>query len=186
VDTAVAPSADAVSWINPRIRPGEQRQVVTGIPGKTGIIYTLDRATGEFLWATPSVGQNVVSNIDGATGVVTENSEVVFTRDGQEVMTCPTMQGGKDWEAVAYSPLTNHMHMPFRHTCSRLLAEAGNGWYSLIGRTQLAPGVSQVGTIQAISVEMGETIWTHGQEAFTMSLLATGGELIFGGDGNGR
>ena len=186
VDTAVAPSADAVSWINPRIRPGEQRQVVTGIPGKTGIIYTLDRATGEFLWATPSVGQNVVSNIDGATGVVTENSEVVFTRDGQEVMTCPTMQGGKDWEAGAYSPLTNHMYMPLRHTCSRLLAEAGNGWYSLIGRTQLAPGVDQVGTIQAISVETGETIWTHDQEAFTMSLLATGGELIFGGDGNGR
>jgi alcohol dehydrogenase (cytochrome c) len=186
VDTAVAPSADAVSWINPRIRPGEQRQVVTGIPGKTGIIYTLDRATGEFLWATPSVGQNVVSNIDGATGVVRENSEVVFTRDGQEVMTCPTMQGGKDWEAGAYSPLTNHMYMPLRHTCSRLLAEAGRGWYSLIGQTQLAPGVDKVGTIQAISVETGETIWTHDQEAFTMSLLATGGELVFGGDGNGR
>ena len=29
------------------------RQVVTGIPGKTGVVYTLDRATGEFLWATP-------------------------------------------------------------------------------------------------------------------------------------
>jgi len=25
-----------VAWINPRIRPGERRKVVTGIPGKTG------------------------------------------------------------------------------------------------------------------------------------------------------
>ena len=75
VDTAVTPSATAVSWINPRLRPGERRKVVTGIPGKTGVVYTLDRETGEFLWATPTVTQNVISNIDGATGAVTENSE---------------------------------------------------------------------------------------------------------------
>ena len=51
---------------------------MTGIPGKTGVVYTLDRETGEFLWATPTVAQNVISHIDGATGVVTENPEVVF------------------------------------------------------------------------------------------------------------
>ena len=35
VDTAVAPNPSEVSWINPRLRPGEVRKVVTGIPGKT-------------------------------------------------------------------------------------------------------------------------------------------------------
>ena len=68
---------------------------MTGIPGKTGIVYTLDRATGEFLWATPTVAQNVVSSIDGATGAVSENSEVVFRREGQEVLACPTLIGGR-------------------------------------------------------------------------------------------
>ena len=43
VDTAVAPNAAAVSWINPRLRSGERRKVVTGIPGTTGVVYTLDR-----------------------------------------------------------------------------------------------------------------------------------------------
>ena len=186
VDSAVAPSADAVSWINPRLTPGERRRVVTGIPGKTGIIYTLDRETGEFLWATPSVSQNVVSHIDGATGAVSENGEVVFNRLGQEVMACPIWQGGKDWEAGAYSPLTNHMYMPLRHTCGRVRATEDAGWYSLQVRSQITPGEDQLGTIQAISVETGETTWTHDQEAFTMSLLATGGNLIFGGDSNGR
>ena len=76
-----------MSWINPRLRPGERRKVVTGIPGKTGVVYTLDRETGEFLWATPTVGQNVISSIDGATGAVTENSEVVFSATGQSVTT---------------------------------------------------------------------------------------------------
>ena len=84
VDTAVAPDPDAVAWINPRLQPGETRKVVTGVPGKTGVVYTLDRETGEFLWATPTITQNVISNIDGATGEVTENAEVIFTRMGQE------------------------------------------------------------------------------------------------------
>ena len=122
VDTAVAPDPDAVSWINPRIRPGEVRKVMTGIPGKTGVVYTLDRETGEFLWATPTVAQNVIDHIDGATGAVTENAEVIFTAEGQTVLACPNMHGGKDWEAGAYSPLTNTLYMPMRNMCQRLLA----------------------------------------------------------------
>ena len=74
-----------MSWINARLRPNEVRRVVTGIPGKTGVVYKLDRETGEFLWATPTVAQNVISDIDGATGAVTENAELVFTTLGQEV-----------------------------------------------------------------------------------------------------
>ena len=111
------PEPDAVSWINPRLQPGEVRKVMTGIPGKTGVVYTLDRETGEFLWATPTVAQNVISDIDGATGAVTENSEVVFSALGQEVLACPTLHGGKDWEAGAYSPLTNTMYYPLRNAC---------------------------------------------------------------------
>ncbi len=65
VDVAVAPSRDEVPWINPRVRSGEVRKVMTGIPGKTGLVYTLDRATGEFLWARPTITQNVISAIDG-------------------------------------------------------------------------------------------------------------------------
>ncbi|MYH32040.1 MAG: PQQ-binding-like beta-propeller repeat protein, partial [Acidobacteria bacterium] len=110
VDTAVAPDADAVEWINPRLNPGEIRKVMTGIPGKTGVVYTLDRETGEFLWARPTITQNVISGIDGATGAVTENPELIFTAEGQEMLTCPHATGGKDWEAGAYSPLTNMMY----------------------------------------------------------------------------
>ena len=188
VDTAVAPDAGAVDWINPRLRPGERRQVVTGIPGKTGVVYTLDRATGEFLWATPTIAQNVISHIDGATGAVTENSEVVFSATGQQVTACPTWYGGKDWEAGAYSPLTNTMYMPLRNTCARMMSVPmeENAFYALTIREEIAPGTDQLGTVQAISVETGETVWRHDQRASTTSLAATGGGLVFGGDANGR
>ena len=124
LDTAVAPDPAVVPWINPRLRHGEVRKVVTGIPGKTGIVYTLDRETGEFLWATPTITQNVISGIDGATGAVTENPEVVFTGDGQTVLACPTLVGGKDWEAGAYSPQTGLMYFPVAQ-CLR--ADDGHG-----------------------------------------------------------
>ena len=40
-----------------RLQHGEVRKVVTGIPGKTGVVYTLDREAAEFQWATPTVTQ---------------------------------------------------------------------------------------------------------------------------------
>jgi PQQ-dependent dehydrogenase (methanol/ethanol family) len=202
VETAVTPDPDAVSWINPNLQIGEVRKVVTGIPGKTGIVYTLDRATGEFLWATPTVYQNVIEDIDGASGAVTVNPEVIFRESEQVVFVCPTWIGGKDWEAGAYSPLTNTMYYPLRNTCAQMLATAdfssdtaqaltaggqgGLAIYSLAGRHQIAPGTDNLGTVRAISAETGVTKWLYEQRAGTMSLVATGGGLIFGGDSNGR
>ena len=196
VDTAVAPDPDAVAWINPRLQPGETRKVVAGVPGKTGVVYTLDRETGEFLWATPTITQNVISNIDGATGEVTENAEVIFTRMGQEVLSCPSWGGGKNWPAGAYSPLTNTMYIPMQNTCARVLSTSTGAsapedysflqGYQLAARFQLAPGKEDRGSIWAISAETGETTWLHEQPAGTQALVATGGGLVFGGDANGR
>ena len=191
VDTAVAPDPSAVSWINPNLRPGEVRRVVTGIPGKTGVVYTLDRATGEFLWATPTITQNVITNIDGATGAVSENSELVFTSRGQQVMTCPTYNGGKDWEAGAYSPQTNMMYMPLRNTCARMMVVESSDTlplelYSLAVRQEIAPGTEMVGAVHAISAETGAIAWKYEQRAATASLFASGGGLVFVGDANGR
>ena len=76
VDTAVAPDAATCCGSIRRLSPANAAKCITGIPGKTGVVYTLDRQTGEFLWARPTVYQNVISKIDGATGEVTVNDEV--------------------------------------------------------------------------------------------------------------
>ena len=190
LSTEVAPDAEAVPWINPRLEAGETRRVVTGIPGKTGVIYTLDRATGEFLWARPTVEQNVIADIDGATGAVTENEELVFTALGQVLLVCPSMHGGKDWEAGAYSPLTNTMYFPLRNACMPTLTttapEASHREYALSVRFQLSAGKDMLGSIHAVSAATGRTEWLYEQRASTTSLLATGGRLLFGGDTAGR
>jgi alcohol dehydrogenase (cytochrome c) len=186
VDTAVAPDPSEVAWINPRLRPGERRRVMTGIPGKTGIVYTLDRVTGEFLWARPTVTQNVVKNIDGATGKVEIDPERVFTHAGHELMVCPGTNGGKNWPAGAYSPRTNAMYMPMQNMCMNAKIQSGERdprlVYGFSTEYIATPGATNIGVVWAISAEKGTTLWKHEQRVGVLSLAATGGGLVFGGD----
>jgi alcohol dehydrogenase (cytochrome c) len=190
VENAVAPVARDVLWINPKIKAGERRKVITGIPGKTGVVYTLDRKTGEFLWARPTVSQNVIRNIDGATGEVVVNEEAIFTRINQTVVTCPGSTGGKNWPAGAYSPLTNTMYIPLQNMCQTATTTTDqrdpSKVYGLTMQQQLPLGMDKVGTIFAISVESGQTAWKYEQRAGTLSVVTTGGGLVFGGDDAGR
>ena len=190
VDIAVAPNTAQVPWINPRLKPGERRKVVTGIPGKTGIVYTLDRETGEFLWARPTVQQNIVGSIDGETGRVTVNPQVVFSETRQKVEICPSFGGGRNFTAGSYSPLTQAMYMPLFNTCAvETVAAAGDGILGMLGirhDTKPVPPDHDIGTLHAISVKTGETLWRYDQRAAITSVLATGGGLIFAGDTAGR
>jgi alcohol dehydrogenase (cytochrome c) len=194
VDTAVTPKASEVPWINPRIRPGERRKVVTGVPGKTGLVYTLDRQTGEFLWARPTVLQNVISGIDGATGEVTVNRDVIFNQMGDQHLVCPSGSGGKNSQAGAYSPLTNTMYVPLRNTCmqttavfeSLQAARAAHSLYGVRSTRPVVPSTTAVGTVYAISAETGAVAWKYEQRAGTSSIVTTGGGLLFVGDMNGR
>lgn len=189
VDTVVAPDPEVVAWINPRVRSGESRSVVTGIPGKTGIVYTLDRETGEFLWATPTIEQNVVAGIDPETGAVSVEPGQIYTGAEQTLFICPSMAGGKNWPAGAYSPETNTMYMPLQNSCMNSTSTAEERdptlLYTLDWSFELTPGAENLGTIHAIAADTGETRWIHEQRAGTMSLVVTGGGLLFGGDANG-
>ena len=78
------------------------------------------------------------------------------------------------------------MYFPLRNMCAQLMADTEAPLYALLKRDRIAPGTDQVGTVRAISAETGETVWTYEQRAGTTSLVATGGGLVFGGDGNGR
>jgi len=190
VETETTPDPAAVRWINPRVRPGERRKVITGIPGKTGIAYTLDRETGQFLWARETVQQNVISDINVESGAATVNPEKLFTTAGQEKLICPSTSGGKNYPSGTYSPQTGLMYFPLQNTCMMATATQAeintDVTYALRNRVQLAPGEENVGTIQAISVSTGQTVWKFQQRAGMLSLMSTGGGLLFGGDANGR
>jgi len=190
VDTAVAPDPASVPWINPDIDLEKEYRVITGIPGKTGVVYTIDRETGEFLWARPTVHQNVLSSIDGATGKAAVNPEALFHEAGQEREICPSTGGGKNWWEGAYSPQTNALYYGLQNTCMDLTVTVdepdADALYGFFGREKLAEGRDNVGTFYAISVKTGETLWTYETPGTAMSMVATAGGLVFGGDIEGN
>jgi PQQ-dependent dehydrogenase (methanol/ethanol family) len=190
LETELVPDPGAVPWINPSLRRGERRRVITGIPGKTGLVYTLDRDTGEFLWARETIHQNVILDIDPASGRSTVNPETLFTEAGQERLICPAMSGGKNYPAGTYSPQTGLMYFPLQNTCmmATSTSETPNieELYAIRTRNMLPEGVDTVGLIEAISVSTGATAWRRDQRAGVLSLMSTGGGLVFGGDVNGR
>jgi alcohol dehydrogenase (cytochrome c) len=190
VDAPLAPDSSAVQWINPRVRPGEVRRVITGIPGKTGIVYTLDRKTGQFLWARETTRQNVVASINTESGAATVNPNTLFTAAGQTRLVCPSQAGGKNFPSGTYSPRTQAMYFPLQNTCMELTSArdkpSDDDLYAVRPKDQIAPGTMNVGTIEAISVVSGATLWKYEQRAAMGSLTSTGSGLLFGGDANGR
>ncbi|MGW8370394.1 MAG: outer membrane protein assembly factor BamB family protein, partial [Gammaproteobacteria bacterium] len=190
VDTVVAPDPDEVEWINPRLRNGEQRKVITGIPGKTGLVYTLDRETGEFLWARQTIYQNVIASINTESGAATVDPSKMFTHGEQELLICPAATGGKNYPAGTYSPLTGTMYYPLQNTCMTAVSssdeESIESLYAISTRTRLVAGEDNVGTLQAINVSTGELEWKFEQPAGMLSTISTGGGLLFAGDVNGR
>ena len=189
VETEVRPDADGVSWMNPDIASSGRRKVITGIPGKPGIVWTLDAATGEFLWATETNYQNVIVGVDIENHKGITNPELDITEIGQQRLVCPTTQGGINWNSVAYSPQTNTLYTPTNNTCMNFRLRpveptVGLHHASAISSPELGPeDTGQVGQFTAIDVATGAARWTYRQRAgIGGSVLTTGGGLVFVSD----
>jgi alcohol dehydrogenase (cytochrome c) len=121
---------------------------------------------------------------------VTINPETLFTGKDQQRFVCPTTHGGKNWPAGAYSPRTGAMYFPLQNTCMRVTSVADEATpeliYAINNEVVITPGIDKVGTIQAITAETGKTLWKHDERAGVTALVATGGDLIFGGDVGGK
>lgn len=168
---------------------GEMRKMLVTVPGKSSIAFALDRETGEYLWSQETVYQNVVSSIDPETGRVQINLDTVPTAEGQEVLFCPSISGGKLWQAAAYSPLTNAFYIPLADTCQTLSPIPVNASQGTAvggirsGPRQLAPGAEAAGVVEALDVSTGEQVWRYTtRPIISSSVVTTGGGLVFGGD----
>lgn len=185
VETPVNPNPDAEGMLAVGDVSGETRRVQTGVPCKTGIAWTLDAATGEFLWAKQTTEQNLVASID-SDGLVSINEDVVLDEVGETYFMCPTFLGGRDWPPAAYSPNQNAFFVPLNNWCTNISANEDEPTpadvYNTTDTAVIAPGHENVGRIDAISVETGDTLWSwETRNALYAPVLATGGDLLFVG-----
>ncbi len=190
VDQQVAPDPAAVAWMAPDIEPGRTYRTLTGIPGKPGIVTTLDRETGRFLWARPTVYQNVIESIDGATGRANLNPATVPHTYGTMHEVCPGPTGGANYMTGSYSPDSHTLFLPAQNLCAQMSAldPASNpGIYGMSQQISIAPQAEGLlGSLFAVDAVTGITRWELRQRAGMQSVVTTGGGLVFAGDADGR
>lgn len=189
VDQEVAPDPAEVTWMAPDIVPGRTYRTLTGIPGKVGVVTTLDRETGRFLWARPTVRQNVIERIDGITGRAYLNPATVPLQYGTVHEVCPGPTGGANYMTGSYSPQTRTLFMPLANLCAQMTAvdPAQNpGIYGMSQQIAIVPEVNgMLGSLFAIDAVTGRTRWEKRQRAGFQSLITTDGGLVFVGDAGG-
>jgi alcohol dehydrogenase (cytochrome c) len=166
---------------------GEMRQQVV-TTGKIGIIESLDRTTGEWLWAEETAPQNVVLSIDPVTGEKEINPEVIPII-GETTFNCPADPGSKAWQATAYSPRTETLYLPTVEFCSNTTVNPldpgeiyTGGGLQTFARVPHPDGDGNIGQVRAINLVDQSEVWQYRQYApITSATLPTGGGLVFVG-----
>jgi PQQ-dependent dehydrogenase (methanol/ethanol family) len=191
--TRVNPDPKFVKWINPDIRRGEQRDVAVMV-GEGGGMFMLDRRTGQFLWANPfpfDPPNFLISNIDGKTGHVTINKDLVFTGPGQHHIIC--FWNTRSYWPTAYHPRQNALFVPWVDNCldNTSASPAADDKPAVAAKRagiQRAGGKpEEFGGLAKINVETGEIQHIYkGRAPGNGAVLTTAGDLVFWGDLDGK
>ena len=156
--------------------------------GKLGILWQLDRETGEFLNATDIGYQNLV-DVDRETGEVTYRPELI-PEIGVEIHMCPSTSGFKSWRAMSYNPNTRALYIPVTLNCElatfgpveRVLGGGGAGPVKRIN-TLHPYSDGNLGELLVIDVIEGDIMWRHRTESpINTAALSTAGGVTFAGD----
>ena len=168
--------------------------------GRNGYLWQLERTPDRirFVDAWPYVKQNVFTAIDPKTGRPSyDPSRIPGT--GKTVDFCPSLWGGKDWFPEAYSPKTGLFYIPANNNlCSQLTGESvkykkgdlyiGVALDNILTNVRMTDASkTHIGEVQAWSLSDRKKVWTHTYPEMNWGpLLATGGNLVFGGGTNDR
>jgi alcohol dehydrogenase (cytochrome c) len=157
--------------------------------GKSGILWKLDRRTGEFMGLKETVFQNVFSDINLETGEVRYREDIRNMQVGEWLSVCPSTAGGHNWQSTGYHPPSRNLVIPLSQSCMEMSPrevtfEVGSGGNQGDRRWMEMPNTEgQFGKLSAFNVDSMEESWSIEQRApFLTAALTTAGGLVFIGD----
>jgi PQQ-dependent dehydrogenase (methanol/ethanol family) len=168
---------------------GAPRKVLVH-PERNGLVYVMDRETGEVLSAKP------FHAITGHHGVDLKTGRLIYAPDKHPTLgrvihdICPTAPGAKDWNPSAFSPDTGLLYIPHNNLCMdwgimQVSYIAGTPYVGAEVRMKPGPG-GHMGEFSAWDIGEGHERWTI-RERFPVwsGAMATAGGLVFYGNMEG-
>ncbi len=154
---------------------------------RNAFYYTLDRETGEFLVGTPYAKQTWAEGLDEKGRPIRRDGKLP-TPEGNVVS--PSIRGGTNWWSAAYSPRTELYYVNAYDGEQEFFIreqEYREGEQFTGGGAQyVKPGDSYKSAIRALDPRTGDLRWEFEiKPRSTSGLLATAGDLVFGGTVDG-
>jgi len=158
---------------------------------RNGLMYVLDRTSGEFLMGKPFAKVNWMDGSFDESGRPKRVPGMGPSKEGTLIM--PTVNGATNWYPPSYSPRTELFYIPGWENTGSIAIEGGRpqtvgnlpaGAPSLVVNTR--PESEGYGFVRAFDMKTGDQRWEFKMSDVTYAgVLSTASDLVFSGGREG-